>query len=455
MIKKNNREFYESIRHTAFFVTIQNVISSSLNLVDVIMLGSLGVINGPGLATQFFYIFMLAIFGFANGGQIYLSQFYGDDDMHNFHRAIGVLMLVGLLIAILFFIPSYFCSKFIMSLYSQDADVIRMGAGYLKLVAFNAPLLMILSVLTSASRASGDSKLPMVLNTMALFINTGLNYVLIYGNFGMPKLSYIGAAYATIISCLVAVITYIVVIVIRKDVIYAGFKEYFDFSFAFLKKICVSASPVMLNEFLWAAGFSLYAMAYSLYNKDAYTSYLIYMMINNLMYSTAIGLAIANSVVLGNLLGAGQIEKAKDYERKFTVFQTKIAIISAVVLVAISSVIPELFNYSDSIKLDAKYLLIVGAVFMPIKFYTMLHLMGTLRSGGDTKYAVMIDFLTMYLVGVPMAFISLNVFHMPLWLAQIMITLEEVLKAIWCFYRIKTGKWANNLTIDKVFNKSE
>ncbi len=452
-MKITNREFYKSIKQIAIYVAIQNTISSSLMLVDVIMLGSLGgsVINGPGLAGQFFYVFSLGIFGFANGGQIYLSQFFGDKNMDNYHKTIGVIFTAGFVLSTLFFIASFFFSEEILSLYSSDASVIISGGRYLKIISVNAPLILITSVLAAASRSVGDAKLPMIVSTLSLFLNTFLNYGLIYGNLGFPEYGYIGAAYATVISCLVGALINVFVIVRRKDVVYARLKEYLNFNFQFFKKISISSSPVMMNELLWALGFSLYSMAYSTYNTSAYTSYIVYMVINNIMYSAAIGLAIADSVVLGNILGSGDIEKAKAYEKKFTVFQMQISVVCAVLLVIAANYIPDLFNFSVGIRAESIKLLYVGAVFMPIKFYTMLHIVGTMRAGGDLRASVLIDILTMYLIGVPMGFIALHYFDYPLWLAQVMISMEEVVKAILCFYRIRSGKWARNLTTQKEF----
>ncbi len=452
-MKISNREFYKSIKQIAIYVAIQNTISSSLMLVDVIMLGSLGgsVINGPGLAGQFFFIFSLAIFGFANGGQIYLSQFFGDKNMDNFHKTIGVIFTGGVVLSTIFFVASFFFSEEILSLYSSDLSVISSGGRYLRIISVNAPLILLTSVLAAACRSVGDAKLPMIVSTLSLVLNTMLNYILIYGNFGFNEYGYVGAAYATVISSFVGALINVFVVVKRKGVVYATLKEYLNFNFKFFKKISISSSPVMLNEMLWALGFSLYSMAYSTYSTSAYTSYIVYMVINNIMYSAAIGLAIADSVVLGNILGAGDIEKAKAYEKKFTVFQLRISVVCALILVVAANYIPQLFNFSEAIRAEATKILYVGAAFMPIKFYTMLHIVGTMRAGGDLKASVLIDILTMYLIGVPMGFIALHYFDFPLWAAQVMISTEELAKTVFCFYRIRSGKWARNLTKHEVF----
>ncbi len=453
VVKNDNKDFLNDIKHTAFYVTLQNIISSSLSLIDVVMLGALGgkAINGPGLGGQYFMVYALAIFGFASGGQMFLAQFYGDKNMKNFYKATGVMFTVCFVISLIFFIGGFFFSEFILSLFSRDADVIYQGAKYLKIISLNIPLFLFIGILSAASRSVGDSKLPMVVSTISLFGNTCLNYLLIYGKFGFPKLGYIGAAYATVFSCVFAFIINVTVIVVRKDIIYTKIKNYFDFNFEFFKKIVFKSLPVMLNEFFWALGMALYSMAYSTYSTTAYTSYMIFSVINSVMHSFGIGLAIANSIILGNLLGADEIEKAKIYERKFTKLQFKISFISAIGMLLMANFIPELFNSSQQIKKDAFYMLIVEAFFVPFIFYTMLHLVGTLRAGADVKVSVTIDLATMYFIGVPFAFVSLHVLHLPLWLAQVFIMSEEIFKSILCFYRIRTNKWAKNITTDSVF----
>ncbi len=453
MIKKDD-VFFESIKKIAIPVTIQNIISSSLNLVDVIMLGSLGstVISGVGLANQFFMIFFLAIFGITNGAQIYLSQFFGEKSIDKFHKAMGSQFLIGAIVTTIFFLVGAIFPKEILMIYSKDPEVIKIGTSYLRVIAFTFPLHLGMQSFFSALRSTGDATLPMIITATALISNTILNYLLIFGNFGFPKLGYFGAAVATFTSASIGLILNVIIIIKRKNIIYAKISEYFNFTKSFLQIILKASVPVMTNEMLWALGFSLYSLSFSRYSTDAYAAYQVFSVVNNIMFSTGIGLAISASVTLGNMLGANDIKAALSYEKKFTKAQFIVSILSAVILFLLSGFIADFFNVSDEIKKNASLIMKVGAVYIPIKFYTLLHIVGTFRSGGDVKYSILTDLGTLYLIGVPMAFISLHVFNAPLYIAQALIATEEIGKTIFCYLRIRSQKWANNLTHNKDLN---
>ncbi len=447
---QKNKNLIKNIAKTALPVTIQNIISSSLGIVDVIMIGSLGAsaIASAGIANKFYLIYYLTIFGLCSGAQIYLAQYWGDNNTEKFHKAMGANALPALVLIAAFMIPSILFPKHIVSMFSSDLKIVNLGSEYLRIVAFTAPLFYIAQISFCAYRAIGKSTIPMIISTITLGLNTVLNYLLIYGNYGFPKLGVRGAAIATLISSIVGFLIIVILIIVSKNPIKSGLKGYFNFDFRFFKMIFVKSLPIALNEMFWSMGYALYGMAFSKMSAEAFSSYEIFNITQQLVFTMGIGLAISNTVTLGNMLGANQIEEALEAERKITKITIIVSVVSACILYFGADIINILFKVDPQVASNAKQMMRVGALFLPLKFYTLVQIVGTMRAGGDSLASVTIDLSTMFLIGVPLAFFSLHVLKVPIYLAVAFISSEEFLKAWLCHKRIKTKKWAKNLSKD-------
>ncbi len=428
-------------------VTMQNMIASSLGFIDVLMIGTLGKVSitAVGICNQYFFIYFLAIFGISSGSQIYLAQYWGDKNIKNFHKAMGVAVLPSLFFLLIFFVPVFFFPKFVLSLFTSDTEVIKQGLVYFKVVCLSYPFHIVLQILSIAFRASKKPSVPMIISAISLGLNTGLNYLLILGNYGFPRLGVRGAAIATLTSTFIALIISILFVFFTDNPIRAKISDYFNFDKKFFKMILFAAMPIALNELLWSLGSALFGMSFSRYSTAAYASYQIFNLIYGLIFSFGIGLAISDTIILGNLLGEGRLEEARKLERKFTKITFVVSVISGVLIFFLAPYFVMLFKVSDYIAYNVEMMIKVDAFFIPLKFYTLLHILGTLRAGDDSISGIIIDIGTMFLMGVPLAFISLHYFNLPLYLVIACISSEEILKSLFCYLRVKQGKWVKNL----------
>ncbi len=428
-------------------VTIQNIVASSLGLIDILMISYLGeaAITAVGIANQYFFIYYLAIFGLSAGMQIYLSQYWGDKNIKDFHKAMGVAVIPCVIFALIFCVPAIFFPNLVLTPFSKDKEVIRLGVTYLRIAALAYPFHIIITIVSCAFRSSKNPRIPMIISTIALIVNTCLNYLLIFGNFGFPKLGVKGAAIATTISAGLGVVLVLVIAIFKDNKIQIKNKDYFKFDKAFFKVIVFASLPIAFNELLWALGSTLFGMSFSRFSTNAYASYQVYSLIYNLIFTFGIGLAVADSVLLGNLLGEGRLDDAIKLERKLTKINLIISLIAAFVIFVSAGVIVGFFDVSDMVAQNAKMMIRVDAFFVPIKFYTLLHIMGTLRSGGDSLAGVVIDIGTMFLIGVPLAFMSLHYYNLPLHITIALISSEEFVKGFLCYKRLQKQEWVRNL----------
>lgn len=446
-IKQNGDTGLSKILLIALPVTLQNMIATGLGFVDVFMIGMLGdvSITAVGICNQYFFIYMITIFGISSGAQIYLAQYWGDQNLKDFHRAMGVSVLPSIVTMLIFFLPAFFTPSLVMSFFSKDPEVIKQGADYLRIASFAYPFHVYLQLYATSFRSCQKASIPMIITAVSLLMNTALNYLLILGNYGFPRLEVEGAAIATVVSTAFGALVVLGILKWMKTPVKASLKEHFDFDFSFFKKIVKSSTPIAMNEMMWALGTALIGLSFSRYSTSAYAAYQIFNIIFSMAFTFGIGLAISDSILIGNMLGEGRLEEATMLERKYTKLTFAVSIVCGIGIYLLADLLVGIFTVGDYVSYNAKMMIRVGALFIPLKFYTLLHLVGTLRAGGDSLMGVIIDVGTLFLVGVPMAFLSLHYMELSLYLALATVYSEEIFKTVLSFLRVKQRKWVRNL----------
>lgn len=432
-------------------VVIQNVISSSLNMVDVIMIGGLGEVSiaAVGLANQFFFVFVLLLFGTNSGSGIFISQFWGKKDTDSIHKTMGVSLTISLLAALIFSMIAWLIPEQAMSLFSSDSNVVGLGATYMRIIGFTYFLTAISFAFTIAARSVGDAKLPMKASAISLGVNTVLNALLIFGLLGFPAMGVAGAALATVIARLVEMIIILSHVLKKTHPLYAKINDYFAYNLKFATKILKTSAPVIANEFLWAIGMTLYVGAYAKAGTDAYAAVQISQTVDKLFFVFAFGIGSAAAVMTGNLLGQNKREQAIQYAWYFNFLSAVSGVLLGGLLILIAPIISNFFNVSEAVRLDATKVMMVVGFFMAFKMCNALQIIGTLRGGGDTTYALFMEIGSVYLVGVPLAFLGTMYWHLPIYWVVALVCLEEVVKSVFGFSRLISKKWANNI-VDKM-----
>lgn len=443
----NDQYFIRTLLTIGIPVVIQNAISSSLNLVDVLMIGSLGKtsISGVGLANQYFFIFVLLLFGTNSGAGVYVAQYWGKRDVKNIYKTVGVALVISTLAALGFSLLALMMPRFCIGLFSTDPETVALGARYLLIISMTFPMTAISFALSQASRSVGNARIPMMASGFSLMVNSTLNYLLIFGKFGFPELGVAGAAWATVIARGVEMCFMIYSVQLKDNPLRAPLKDYIHFDLPFIKMIMKTSFPVILNEFLWSVGVTLYVLAYARSGTDAYAAVQISQTVDKLFFVVAFGIGSSGGVMIGNALGEGQREKAIQYAWYLNGLSLASGIGLGLLLMLVSPLLVQFFNVSDLIKADAVGVMRVLGIFMALKMCNALQIIGTLRGGGDTKYALFMEIGSVYLVGVPMAFLGALILKWPIAAVVALVGLEEVVKAFFGFGRLVSEKWANNL----------
>ena len=431
-------------------VAMQGMLNTIVNLVDTMMIGALGAtaIAAVGLANKVFFVFTLLVFGIVSGSGVLAAQYWGNGDIKNIKKVVGLALTLAVAASIAFLVPAVVCPEVVMRIFTASEDAIQVGAGYLTIVALSYPATAVSNTFVAMLRATGRVKAPVVISSCTIFINIFFNYTFIYGNFGAPAMGAAGAALATLMARLAEALSIILVVYLGKAPVAARFKEMFGYSREFLVQFFSTTSPVIANEFIWGLGTTLYSLAYGRMGNDAVAAITIATTIQDIVTVLFQGLSAATAVIMGNEMGAGKLKRAERYAKNFLILQFIVTILGALFCVAIRWQIIGVYNITPEIAESVSRCIIVFALFMPFKMFNYVMVVGILRSGGDTKMCLLLDCSGVWMIGVPMAFLGGLFFGFPIHIVYAMVMLEEVYKAVFGYWRYRQKKWLRNLAAE-------
>ncbi|MDH8677242.1 MATE family efflux transporter [Fusibacter bizertensis] len=445
---KKNTAFYKMLFTISIPIVIQNLISSSLNLVDNVMIGQLGetLIASTGLANQIFFIMTLILFGGNSGISIYIAQFWGKKETDKIKSVLSLGLIFALFVSLIFFMVGFFFPSQVLGLMSQDPEVVKYGTQYIQIVSISYIITAISFTFGFSSRSVGNPKLPMKASVISLLINTGLNYVLIFGHLGFESMGIRGAAIATLIARVVELIIILSGIYRTMPVLAISIKNFFTIEKEIVKKVGKTALPVIFNEAFWSLGMTVYALVYARIGTEAVAAVMITNTVNSIFMVVGFGLGNASSVMLGNTLGAGEIPKAIEYNKRFLALSILCGIVIGLAITLTAPlIVKNLYNLTEESYALTIHTLKVLALFMSFKFYNTIIIIGTLRSGGDTLYSMLLEITCVWLIGVPLAFIGAFVLKLPVYYVVALVNIEEIVKLFLGLPRLLSNKWAKRL----------
>lgn len=444
-----DKQFLTKTAAIALPVAFQSLLNTVVNMVDTMMIGTLGEVSiaAVGLANKVFFVFSLLIFGISSGASVLGAQFWGNHDVKNIRRVQGLSLLIGLGGSLIFVISGLICPEFVMRIFTDSQESVRVGAIYLAIVCVSYPLTAVTNIHTSLLRSTGIVVAPVVISMITILINVCFNYFLIFGKLGFSAMGVAGAAVATLIARIVECILIMVLVYVRKTALAAKLSELFGYSKSFLREYCRSSLPVVLNEFTWGLGVTMYSLVYGrMIDSDSVVAAMtIFETFQNLMQVMVMGLASAAAVVIGNTLGAGDKERAWDEGKKLICLQVLISLVFMVFILLTRNYYAMFYSVSEKVADAVTMLMIVYALYLTSKNVNLMFIVGLFRGGGDTRVGLILDVCGVWVIGVPMAVLGGLVLKLPIWWVYAMVTIEELVKNVVCTWRFKSKKWINNL----------
>lgn len=443
-----DKVFLKSMIAIALPMAMQNLISTSVNMVDTLMITSLGEASlaAVGLANQVFFFYALLTFGINSGSSIFISQYWGKEDVISIRRILGLALFISTILGIIFTIVAFFFPGFLMRIFIDDAEVISLGAGYLRLASLSYIITAISFAYNVALRSTGRPNIPMVSSLISFITNVIFNYILIFGKLGFPALGVKGAAIGTIIARIAEVSFLIYTVYKTKGVLAAGVRELIDWNKEFINRYIKTVSPVIFNEGFWSLGQIMYAIAYASIGREASAAIQLTTTIQNVFFVLIRGLANACTVMIGNRIGAGKQDEAYDYAIKFITIATLLGLTLGAIMALTPDLTLSIFKIEpDLYEVTRKILIVMGITFF-IRTYNSTVIVGVLRGGGDTNFSLYLEMGAIWLAGVPLAFIGAKLLGLPVYLVYLLVTLEDLTKLIISLPRVLSKKWIKDVT---------
>lgn len=457
LVKKfiGDRQFYKKVVLIALPVLIQNIITNFVSLLDNIMVGQIGTeqMSGVAIVNQLVFVFNICIFGGISGAGIFTAQYFGKGDNKGVRDTFRAKIIICLSVTLIAVCVLFFFNEELISLFlHQSDDGLDLGRtlGYAKDYIFIMLLGLLPFAVTQAYsgtlRETGQTVVPMCAGIVAFVVNMSLNYILIFGKLGAPALGVTGAATATVIARYCECIFVVLWTHIRKQKcqFIKGAYRSFKIPKALIKEIATKGAPLMLNEVMWSLGTTMLVQCYSVRGLEAVSAMNISSTVSNLFFCAFFALGSAVSIIVGQLLGAGELERAVDEDRKLIALAVAVCFVVGGILALTAPIFPAVYNTTDSIKELATALLRVSAVMLPVNAFVHMAYF-TLRSGGKTIITFLFDSVFVWGASIPVAFVLSRFTGLPVLELYIIVQSLELIKAVIGSVMLKKKLWVQNL----------
>ncbi len=450
-----DKAFYKMVLAVAVPIMVQNGITNFVGLLDNIMVGRVGTepMSGVAIVNQLLFVFNLAIFGSVSGAGIFGAQFYGCKDNKGVQHAFRFKLYICAAITIIGILIFHFFGEELILMYLHGEGneqaleaALHYGKQYLLVMLFGLFPFAVEQAYTSTLRECGETMVPMKAGVAAVLVNLVFNYFLIFGKCGFPEMGVAGAAIATVLSRYVQVLIVIIwthTHAERMPFIVGAYRSW-TIPMNLVGKITLKGTPLLVNEILWSAGIAFLNQCYSIRGLDVVAAMNISSTITNLFNVVYLALGSAVSIIVGQLLGAGKMEEAKDTDTKLIAFSVFSCFGVGLVLILLAPLFPMIYKTSAEVKEIAAWFIRIGALCMPI--FAFLHASYfTLRSGGKTIITFLFDSVFMWVASIPLAFALSRYTEMPIIPLYLCVQLVDLVKCVIGFILVKKGVWLQNI----------
>lgn len=439
-------------------LVIQNLLNAAVSSSDVVMLNyvSQSSISAVSLAANYAQVLGSVFYGLGTGATLLCAQYYGKKDFRAIQAVQGIALRFSMAISAVFALAAFTVPQVLMRLFTNDAELISIGAGYLRIMGITYLCWGIIEVYMSVLRSIGRVTICLALNIMTFFLNIALNAVFIFGLLGAPKLGAVGVAIATAASRVVELVGSFVVSAFSKDV-KLKLSEVLRRNKVLTGDFVRLALPALGNDVSWGVAFSMYSVILGHLGNDAVAANSIVVVIRNLTTTFCFAVAGAGGILLGNVMGTGDLDKAKKYASevmKMTVFS---GAMGGVVLIA---AIPLVLRFASASLSDTamgylRVMLWINSYYIMGAAVNTSLIAGVFRAGGDTRFGLICDSIDMWCYAVPLGFLAAFVLKLPVLWVYFLLCTDEFVKWPWVLRHYRSGAWAKNITREGLFSEEE
>lgn len=445
-------QFYKKVAGIALPIALQGLITQGVNMMDTLMIGSVGEteLSAVSLANQFITIFHIFCMGIGMGASVLVSRYYGMKDNLSLKKTVTIMLRLTLILSTFFCIATIFLPRQIMQIYTTETDIITIGTEYLNYSVITYFLLGLSLTCTIVLRNVGVVKLPLFTSIITFFINVGANYVFIFGKFGAPRMEAAGAAIGTLISRIFEFSIICGYLLLKDKAISFRLRHLFMPVGNLWKEYIRISIPVLISDGILALGNNSVAMVIGRLGESFVAANAVTAVTQQLSSVMIQGFSQAGAIVTGHTLGEGfnAKEKAQNQGYAFLGLGIIFGLIAALVVMLISGPIIHAYNLSEETAAIAAQLMLSISIIIVFQATNSIMTKGVLRGGGDTKILMVADNVFLWIASIPLGILAGLVFHLPAFWIYFCLKIDHVLKAIWCVTRLRSGKWIKKIKSD-------
>lgn len=438
-------------------IAVQNLVNFAVNLMDTVMLGQLGEmpLAASSLANQLFFVVTLVVYGIGGGANVLTAQYWGKKDRSSIYRILTFTYGTAAGFALIVTVAAIGMPEYVMRLFTHDEAVISLGMVYLRIVGWSYLLFTATAVTLCVLRAAHIVRIAMILSCISLCVNVVLNYLLIFGKFGMPRLGIIGAAIATLAARAVELLLLLWFLWKKERELclwqyfkeqicrLAGRKDKTDMQADereetdLWKLYCATSIPVIINELFWALGEAAVSMILGRMGTDIVSANAIYANISELSGVVVQGMNSAACVIIGNLVGAQAFLELKEHKKLFQKVSVAVGILAMAIMLVCRLFIADFYQITDVTKAYVSQIMLIGSVVELCRSIQTMNMMGLLRGIGDVRFAMLNDLLFLWCFTIPLGAMAGLVWHWPLMAVYVTLKLDQCLKIFTSEWRLR------------------
>ena len=449
-VKKD--DFYRQMFKLAIPIIIQNLLSAAVNSSDVIMLNYVGqsAISAVSLAANYSNILFMVYYGLGTGASLLCAQYFGKKNMQAIHAVEGIALRFSLAISALVALAAFTMPQRMLLLFTSDQELIAIGSSYIRIMGITYLCWGVTEIYLAILRSIGRVTISMALNMLAFGLNILLNAVFIFGLFGAPKLGVTGVAIATASSRLIQLIACVIVSLLSKDVklnpIYMFIR-----SKTLLNDFIHLSLPALGNDLSWSVAFSMYSVILGHLGTEAVAANSLVTVVRNVGSVFCFAIASAGTILLGRVMGQGELEKSKSYASGMLKMTVVAGAVGGVIVLAVTPFVLRFASLNDTAMHYLKYMLLINSYYIMGSAVNTALIAGVFRAGGDTKFGLICDTIDMWVYAVPLGFFAAFVVKLPVLWVYFLLCTDEFVKWPWVIHHYRKGEWAKNITREDIF----
>lgn len=440
------KAFLKIVFSIALPIACQNLLTTTASMVDTIMIGSQGELSvaAVGICSQISSLFFSSYFGFAGGALLFFSQYWGAGNKEGISRTFGLSMVCMLGVALLFGGAAVVIPDFLLSIYTDKTNITKVAVPYMRIVGFAYPLQVLAIIISFLMRSTERVKIPLLSSMAALVTNFILNWILIYGRFGMPKMGVAGAAVGTLVSGIVNLIILTGFLLKDKHTVSITIKSMFSwkgFSGEYMKK----CFPIICNELFYGIGQMLINIVIGRQSEPAIAAMAAFRVLEGFVFAFFGGLADASTVVVGKEVGAGNHMKGYQYVKGFSILCPAITFCIVLICLILNRPLYELFGLGAEAMYYGKYMLLIYLAAGTIR--TCNYIMNCCyRAGGEATFGTVLEVVCLFAISVPATWVAGMVLHLPFLAVFAFVYTDEIIRLVFELWYTKSGKWVKPVT---------